>query len=257
MGLMRGGIAIGLVVVLIGAGGPTRAEAMAGPDPVVQEWPSWPYPTACGSLPFEPVAAFSSPTGAENGSRPSEVALREYLRETESYAYPTVPLYDWRLLAETDTRAEFASGQLSAPGGPSVVSVSLKDGVWKYSGSSSGCRPTSIVDGTAAITWRLDADQKALRRGTKKIEIDLGPGPCSGGRSQNARAMKPLFWQSGRRLLMVMRLRPLPPGRYTCQGVINPPLTIHLPKRLGKRKLFDGGTYPPVDVVEIWRETAR
>ena len=257
MGVIRRGIALGLLLAVMGSGALARADGASGPDPVVQEWPYWPYPTTCGVLSFDPVAAFSSSTGAEYGSRPSEIALRAYLEEMERYAYPTVPRYDWRLLAENERSAEFASGRMAEPGGPSVVRVSEKDGVWKYSGSSSGCQPTSIVDGTAATTWRLARDQKALRKGTRTIRVDLGPSPCSGGRSQNARAMKPLFWKLGRKLFMVLRLRPLPPGPHTCLGVVEPPLKVRLPARLGKRKLFDGGTYPPADVAEIWREAAR
>ena len=53
---------------------------------------------------------------------------------------------------------------------------------------------------------------------------------------------------------MTILLEPLPPGVYTCQGVIEPPLIVRLPGRLGERTLFDAGTYPPGDVVEAWRE---
>jgi hypothetical protein len=244
---------VGLLAALLSAGNPAHAGT-AGSDPVVKEWPSWPYLTACHGLPFNPAEAFSSPTGVENGSRPSEVALREYLREMESWPYRLVPPSNWRLLAETSERAEFASGRLSEPGGPSVISVDYEDGVWKIGALSSGCTPESIVGGIRAITWRLAADQKALRRDTRTIEIDLGPGPFASGKSQNARAMKPVFRQMGRKLLMIMRLRPLPPGHYTCEGIADPPLRVRLPGRLAKRKLYDGGTYPPADVVEIWGE---
>lgn len=222
---------------------------------MVQEWPSWPYPTSCHGIPFDPVAAFSSMTGVELGSRPSEVGLRAYLKEMESWPYRLVPTSNWRLLAETNKRAEFASGRLAHPSGPSVISVVNEGGAWKGNGLSSGCHPESIVDGVPAITWRLAADQKALRKGTKSIKVNLGPGPCSGGRSQNARAMKPVFKSMGTNLLMILRLRPLSPGAYTCEGVVEPPLRVQLPGRLGKRKLYDGGTYPPADVAQIWRET--
>jgi len=66
--------------------------------------------------------------------------------------------------------------------------------------------------------------------------------------------MKPIFEQVGKKLLMIMRLRPLPPGGYTCVGTREPPLKVHLPERLGTRKLYDGGTYPPADVAKIWRK---
>jgi hypothetical protein len=61
--------------------------------------------------------------------------------------------------------------------------------------------------------------------------------------------MKPVFFELGRRLMMVMRLKPLPPGNYTCIGIFEPPLRVALPKRLGNRTLFDGGVYPPTKAV--------
>lgn len=256
MGLVRrGAIAATLLGALISAA-PVQAETTAGPDPVVREWPYWPYPTACHGLAFDPVAAFSGPTGVEGGTRPSEVALREYLSEMQSWPYRLVPAHNWRLLAETSEGADFASGRLSRPGGPSVISVDYEDGTWKKGSLSSGCHPESIVGGIRTITWRLAVDQKALRKDTRAIWIDLGPGPCASGQSQNARAMSPVFKQMGRKLLMVMRLRPLPPGSYTCEGILDPPLKVRLPGRLGKRRLYDGGTYPPADVAEIWRSNA-
>lgn len=244
-------------LALLGAATPAQAKTTAGPDPVVQEWPSWPYPTVCHSLAFDPVAVFSSPTGVEFGSRPSEVALKRELQEMEGWDYRLVPPNNWRLLAETSNRAEFASGRLLAPGGPSVISVEKKSGVWKMSGLSSGCTPRSIVGEHEAITWTLAESQKALKRGTKTIKINLGPGPCASGRSQNARAMKPVFERMDDRLLMIMRLRPLPPGGYTCEGIVDPPLKVRLPESLGNSKLYDGGVYPPTDVAKLWRETFR
>jgi hypothetical protein len=44
---------------------------------------------------------------------------------------------------------------------------------------------------------------------------------------------------------MALWLRPLPPGGYTCVGLVEPPLKIQLPGPLGDRELRDGGTYPP------------
>ena len=75
--------------------------------------------------------------------------------------------------------------------------------------------------------------------------INLGPGECDGGRSQNDRLQKPEFREQNGRLLMSLWLRPLPPGGYTCQGLSEPPVTIELPEPLGERELMDGGAYPP------------
>lgn len=257
MGFARWGALVAVLLALVAACGTAQAEPAPNPDPMLKEWPHWPYPTTCHGLAFDPVVAFGGPTGVELGSRPSEVALREFLHETQSWAQPFGPLSGWRLLAETEGQVEFASGRLSRGGGPSVMSFDYENGEWKPSTFSSGCQPTSIVGGLHAITWSLAADQKALRKGTSAIWIDLGPGPCASGRSQNARALKPVFRSIGKNLLMVMRLRPLPPGYYTCQGILDPPMKVKLPGRLGKRRLYDGGTYPPVDVRESWRQRTQ
>lgn len=44
---------------------------------------------------------------------------------------------------------------------------------------------------------------------------------------------------------MSVWLDPVGPGYHTCEGVVEPPLTVKLPGRLGNRLLYNGGTYPP------------
>jgi hypothetical protein len=99
--------------------------------------------------------------------------------------------------------------------------------------------------GREAITWTLDPLQPQLRPSTRKIEVNLGPGECSSGRSQNDRLQKPEFRERNGALLMTLWLRPVPPGLHTCEGLIEPPVTIRLPESLGQGRLLDGGTYPP------------
>jgi len=149
------------------------------------------------------------------------------------------------MLASGSKEITFAQGRL-----PGVHSLTVRkaNGAWKFSAYSSRCRPTSIVGKRSAVTWTL-AGKTKLRPGVRRIWIDLGPGPCASGMSQNARAMKPVFRALGKRLVMIMRLRPLPPGAYTCEGIFDPPLRVSLPSRLGKRRLFDGGVYPPTPVI--------
>jgi hypothetical protein len=239
------------------AGSAAVAEAPIGPDPVVEKWPQWPYQTRCGGLEFDPVAVFGSSTGVERGARPSERALARFLKEQRNWAYPIVPAHHWRLLAETEDVAEFASGRLADPFGPGTVSVERQESGWKAVTMSSACEPTSIVDGLAAVTWTLAVDKPQPTPGDRYIWIDLGPGECSSGRSQNARARKPVLWRIDRKLMMAMTLKPLPPGGYTCEGLIEPPLKVRLPEPLGASRLFDGATYPPHDVVREWsRERA-
>lgn len=232
------------------------AEAPVGPDPVVEKWPDWPYPTACGGLEFDPVTVFGSSTGVERGAQPSERALGAYLRK-ERWVRQLVPARHWRLLAETETNAEFASGRLSSSHGPVTMSFELEDGRWRWSGLSSGCEPASIVDELRAVTWTLAVDKPRPAPGDRHLWINLGPGECSGGRSQNARARKPVLWRIDKKLMMAMTLKPLPPGGYTCQGLAEPPLKVRLPEPVGESRLFDGATYPPHEVVREWgRERA-
>jgi hypothetical protein len=209
---------------------------------MVAKWPSWPYPTACGSGPaFDPVSVFSGPTEAEAGAGPAEDGLRKTIAEWQT-GYPTLPKHNWRLLSQEPGVVVYGHGRL-----PGIEELTLEEsnGSWNFASYSSGCEPTSIVNGRQAITWTLSSKQSHLRPSTRQLWIDLGPGECASGRSQNARAMKPVFLEMGKRLLIVMRLKPLPPGNYTCVGIFEPPLRVRLPKRLGNYALFDGGVYPP------------
>jgi hypothetical protein len=229
---------------------PTTAAVPPGSDPALAEWPNWPYQASCYSI-FDPIDAFSGPAEAELGSLPSQVALREII---SSLSFPRLPQSDWRLISETDTEAVFENGDLSSPF-PQWVLLKSVDSMWKLAGNGN-CTPKTVLHGLAAVTWTIAGGQPAPSKDTRRIRVDLGPGPCSGGMSQNARARKPIFRQLGRRLLMTILLEPLPPGSYTCQGVIEPPLEVRLPGRLGTRRLYDGGTFPPGDVARIWRERA-
>lgn len=237
---------VGVWCAVAPASGAFAAPIPQGPDPVVAKWPQWPYPTACEGGPiFDPVSAFSAPTEAEMGTGPAEEELRATIAEWQT-GYPTLPKHRWRLLAQEPGVAVFGQGRL-----PGVQQLTLEEssGVWDFASYSSNCQPTSVVDGREATTWTLSSQQSRLRPSTRRLWIDLGPGECASGRSQNARAMKPVFFELGKRLLMVMRLKPLPPGNYTCEGIFEPPLRVRLPKRLGNRVLFDGGVYPPSRVI--------
>lgn len=247
---------IALAAMALGIAATTRAAAMEeslAPDPAVAEWPTWPYQAACFGPPFNPVSVFSGPANAENGSRPAEIALRE---ATQNPALSGVGMtrHGWRWVSESETHGVFVTGTLSSPG-PWWASFKRDDQGWKWTGGGR-CTPQTVLHGLEAVSWTLAADQPVLGKNTRRIRIDLGPGGCSGGRGQNERAHKPIFRRIGKRLVMTMLVDPLPPGFYTCQGVFEPPITVALPGRLGKRELFDGGTYPPGNVVEQWRERA-
>jgi hypothetical protein len=219
----------------------TVARANWGVDPAVHRWPRWPYPTSCGERIFDPVAIFSTPATAELGSTPGERALRRFLRHP---VIPWVPRHNWRLLYEDGRAAEFISSPLSSASerAPEALLFERRAGHWKWTGSGP-CLPASVVDGHPAVFWDLPEDHAKLTPETTEIEVNLGPGECASGRSQNKRA-HPVFSELEGALLLTIWLTPVHGGQ-TCIGLIEPPLKVELPGPLGDRPLYDGGTYPP------------
>ncbi|HET6997225.1 MAG TPA: hypothetical protein VFI03_01420 [Solirubrobacterales bacterium] len=231
-----------MVALLTLAGAHTAsAQSPSTSSQLLREWANWPYLSYCGGEAIAPVPLFSGPAGAENGSLPSEIGLREVLADPEiSWIY--LARTGYRLLAEDADSASFVSGELGA--GTAYLALRKVGEQWKFGGSGP-CFLGTAIGGVEAVNWGLAADQPGLRAETRRIRVNLGPGACSSGMSQNARARKPIFRQLGRRLLMTIVLKPLPPGLYTCQGISDPPLTVTLPDELGRRKLYDGGSFPP------------
>jgi hypothetical protein len=119
---------------------------------------------------------------------------------------------------------------------------------WSWSSYSSRCLPQLLRGHRPAITWTLASGQH-LRPSTKTIKVDLGPGECAGGRSQNERLERPRFRVENHALLMALWLRPVH-GPQNCVGILEPPVMIQLPQRLGHLKLLDGGVFPPQPPVE-------
>lgn len=214
-----------------------------GPDPAVAEWPSWPYPAGCLGSTFDPVATFGGPTEAELGQGGAERALKQYLDEG---IYSQLPTRFWRPVVSTGVRAVFASGRLEL--GLFWLTFELVDGQWRLAGTVDECKPRTVREGNVAIDWGMPGRQ-GLNPASRRIEVNLHPtGVCDGGRSHNE-AADPEFRAVGRKLLLTIWLKPPPPlppgGHYSCRKRREGPLVLDLPGRLGKRQLWDGGTYPP------------
>ncbi len=208
-----------------------------GPDPAVSEWPGWPHPVSCGGLSFDPVAAFDGPTEAATGLGAAELALRAYLE-----ANPSIPKHFWRLVITSETRAEFADGRL--PQGPLWLSFELINGKWAPAGLPDYCVPRTVREGLVASAWTLAPGQR-LAPGTRRVRVELAGDGCTGGQSLDAMAQRPEFTEVGRKLAITIWLEPPPPGISNCRRLIEPPLVVRLPGRLGHRRLYDGRTYPP------------
>lgn len=184
---------------------------------------------------------FSSPATAELGSTAGERALRRFLRHP---VIPWVHRHNWRLLYEHGHTAEFVSSPLSSnpERAPESLLFERHADHWKWTGSGP-CLPASVVDGHPAVYWDLPEGHAELTPETSQIEVNLGPGECAGGKSQNKRA-HPVFSELEGKLLLTIWLTPVY-GPQTCLGLSEPPLKVALPGPLGDRPLYDGGTYPP------------
>jgi hypothetical protein len=211
-----------------------------GPDPAVSSWPEWPYPVGCLGVTFDPVAVFGGSTEAEKGTGAPELALRRYLDEG---LYPQLPTEFWRQVAASPGRVSFASGRLEQ-GLFWLTAEETSPGQWSVVGNLDECTARSIREGEAAIAWGLAKGQR-LDRKTRRIEVELhSSGACDGGRSRND-AAEPRFRRISRKLVLTIWLKPLPPGNYTCERRREGPLSLKLPGPLGRRQLWDGGSFPP------------
>jgi hypothetical protein len=232
-------IAVVLSLACVGTAQGWGITYASGPDPAVARWPSWPHPTGCLGVSFDPVAVFSGPTDAEKGTGGPELALRQYL---DTGLYPQLPTKFWRLVAAADTRAYFASGRLEQ--GLFWVTTELAEGRWRVAGDIDECRARTVREDSVAVRWDL-APGQGLTANAKRVRVKLtGSEGCNGGRSLNA-AARPEFRQFGKKLVLTVWVAPLPPGVHTCEKRREGPLAVKLPGRLGKRQLWDGSFYPP------------
>jgi hypothetical protein len=240
---------VAVAILLCGACAPAAQawsiEFAKGPDPAVSVWRSWPDPTACGGVSFDPIGVFSGPTEAELGTGGAELALRRYLDEG---LYPYLPTRFWRLVAATDTSAHFASGRLEQ--GLFWLGFELVEGSWRPLGEPKKCRPRTVRNGIMAAGWSLVEGQR-LTPATRRIRVDLASPyhECNGGRDDSEAAEAPRFFSRGKRLVLSIWVPPapeLPPGfAYNCKARRPTPLVVRVPGRLGERQLWDGSVYPP------------
>jgi len=240
-------VLVALGVAGLGLASDSGAEpSPPGADPVLASWPDWPYQSSCGGPEeaFDPLVVFAGPTGAETGSSPAEKALRREIKEQRSWAEPLLAPRGWRLVEETETRAQFSRGRLT--GMLEWVGFEKdKDGTWRFAGYSEDCDPRTVLgENRTVITWSLSQKQKRLTPQSRTLWIDLGPGECASGTAQNPRAHF-RFRTLGDKLLMIAWLKPVH-GNQTCEGTIEPSRKVRLPAPLGELRLYDGSVFPPV-----------
>jgi hypothetical protein len=217
----------------------------SGPDPVLAQWPDWTQEVSCNGPEeaVDPLVAFARPTIGETGSGPGERALRRVIKEQRNWAEPLVSGEDWRLIAETETHAQFTRGRLTG----TLEWVGLErdeEGRWGFASYASDCDPAVLVEDRTVVSWSLSSRQKRLTPHSRTLWIQLGAGECASGAPQNPRAGF-RFRTLGKNLLMIASLKPIGRGG-TCIGTIEPPRKVRLPVPLGDLRLYDGSVFPPV-----------
>lgn len=231
------------------------AGGRAGSDPVVAEWPHWPYRVSCGlGLAFDPNTTFSGPADAERGKLPAERALR---RLTTKGYLSWAPDRGWRLGRETGNAAIFLRGHPGAEmeSGEELERLELhrRRGDWRMVGYDSWCPLFSVRRGSTAQPWFLADGQPDPTPATRRIRVDVGPGYCDGKAA--AEAEKPVFRGLRGKLVLTIWLRRVRVGRgVACDPPAHEPaLLVRLPGRLGHRELLDGGVYPPRPAAHVQR----
>jgi hypothetical protein len=238
--MRRSGVVIWSLVIALVLGVSAVAVAAgtgSGADPAVARWSGWPGRVSCGGPPFKPLVSFARPTGVEREHGAPEAALRQFLADPR-LAYLGARPHGWRLLAAGPRHVEFSNGNPSR--GPiQVASVAHRKRGWKWVGWSGGCTPAALRGGDEALTWKLAPGQHP-RPSTRAIKVTLEGGDCGGPLDE--RLERPSFREEDGALLVALWAKP--EGGF-CPGYFEPPTTIHLPRRLGRLHLMDGGTFPP------------
>jgi hypothetical protein len=234
--------------------------ATSGPAPSAQGT-SLPAPSATGATGVDAagqlacgrgqdtfgVDALSGPTGADQADTPEAAALRDYLSRPS--AMMPGASSSWRLAARSDTRALFLRGD---PPNLSEVVVALRDGTWQFE-QSGGCGLQRHVAGASYASWVLDGNQPAPTEASAILHLRVSPMECTSGEPAGARVRAPTVQETDDEVIITVLLDPLPPGSYTCIGIIGneTPVDVVLTHPLGDRRLLDGLPYPPAPV-ERW-----
>jgi len=222
---------------------------MPGPDPVLREWPDWPYGATCGFMGFSPVRAFSGFANAERGAGGAEKALRKMLARDFPFHLPE---HGWRLGAKRNGRALFLHGKLGAEFESrdqlEYFELERRGGRWRMRTFGSYCNMFTTAPGRQSSGWWLAPKQPPLSPNTKRLHVITG-ARCS--RKEKAPRVTPEFVEISGKLVMTLWLEYDQSGTGSfeiCDPRLGPwpAVTIDLPEALGDRELYDGGFFPPV-----------
>ena len=236
-------LASGLLLLAL----PAKQAGAASSAEILQQWATWPYPAQCGVETISPVAVFSSPAGAENGSLPSEVGLREALADPEtSWVYLAQTGY--RLLAEDAESASFVSGGARRR---NVLPPAAKGRRALEARRLGALFPEHLDPGSRG--HQLESrPRSAASAGGDAANPDRTRGKLLQRREKPQRAgAKARLPSAGEEVADDDDPEPTSPGCLHLSGGATPAADGRgFPSRLGKRILYDGGSFPPRTAAE-------
>jgi hypothetical protein len=126
--------------------------------------------------------------------------------------------------------------------------IEESDGTWEVT-DSGGCQPRPDLDldpDVGYAEFRL-APEETLAEDTTEVGVLVSELACVGGRDATGRILPPHVFSGAEAVTVVITVRHLPPGAYTCIEGPPTPFVLELPEPLGDRALLDGSSIPPRD----------
>ncbi len=198
---------------------------------------------SCGEIPFDP-AVLAQAGGAETGSDPVSVALRQHL-EANGPESGSLPRTGWIPVGSTPVRVEFVARDPA--GGYAFVSVENAGGGWSVGGWG-GCTPRAVLPGRSLAAWVLDPGEPPPGPDTTTFTAHVTEQSCASGKGMGARLGPPEITYGETEVLVRFSAVPLVGGQ-DCPGNPSSRVVVELREPLGERRLLDASVYPPADPV--------
>jgi hypothetical protein len=208
---------------------------------------------ACGSDSVFPVSALSRPTGAEQGSDPAAVALRDVFTQGFAQGQQMDQYQDWIKVVATSDRVAFL-GTLGGGPGHMLVELERHDGQWRYR-SSGACALEVQRPGLTTARWALDPIAPAPTATDTKLHVIVNDPECNDGvQLDPKRVHPPTVTFTAKAVSIGYYVDSVSPGLHTCPGPIGAPgrpdimgipVVVDLGQPLGTRQVLDATQYPP------------
>lgn len=114
---------------------------------------------------------------------------------------------------------------------------------WSLRSGQSACLPrVALVPGLEGATWSLRGRRPSPR--SRRLAVWVQERGCASGRPPVGRIARPIVQFRPDSIVVIIATEPLL-GAQDCPGAPPAPYTVRLPVRLGDRRLYDGGVFPP------------